>query len=218
MTDRFIDFRSDTVTRPTPAMRAAMAAAEVGDDVLGDDPTVQRLERRIAELLGQEAALFVPSGTMSNQIGVRLHCRPGDEMICEAGCHVYNHEQAAYAQLSGVAAGPSKGIAGRSASSSSKTSSGPTTSTTPAPGCLRSKTPTTAAAGGSSPTKRSRPLCGWAREHGLRTHLDGARLLNAAVATGIEPPRWARHFDTVSVCFSKGSARRSARRLRVRAT
>ena len=85
-------------------MRAAMAAAEVGDDVFGEDPTVDRLERRVAEMLGKEAAVYVPSGTMSNLIGVRLHCRPGDEMICEAGCHIYNYEQAGYAQLSGVAA------------------------------------------------------------------------------------------------------------------
>ena len=88
MPDRLLDFRSDTVTRPTPGMRTAMAAAEVGDDVLGDDPAVERLQRRTAEMLGKEAALFVPSGTMSNQIGIRLHCRPGDELICEAGCHV----------------------------------------------------------------------------------------------------------------------------------
>src|ERR1700728_581939 len=97
-----IDLRSDTVTRPTPGMRAAMAAAEVGDDVFGDDPTVNRLQERIAEMLGKEAVLFVPSGTMSNQIGVRLHCQRGDELICEAQCHIFNYEQGAAAQLSGV--------------------------------------------------------------------------------------------------------------------
>ena len=99
-----IDLRSDTVTRPTPAMRQAMASAEVGDDVFGDDPTVNRLQERVAEMLGKEAAVYVPSGTMSNQIGVRVHCQPGDEFICEAGCHIYNYEQAGYAQLSGLAA------------------------------------------------------------------------------------------------------------------
>ena len=107
-----LDFRSDTVTRPTAAMRAAMAAAEVGDDVFGDDPTVQRLQARVAEILGKEAALFVPSGTMSNLIGVRLHCKPGDEFLCEAGCHIFNFEQAGYAQLSGVAARPVEGCHG----------------------------------------------------------------------------------------------------------
>src|SRR4029078_6321291 len=98
-----IDLRSDTVTWPTPAMRQAMANAEVGDDVFGDDPTVNRLQESVAEMLGKEAAVYVPSGTMSNQIGVRVHCQPGDEFICEAGCHIYNYEQGAYAQLSGVA-------------------------------------------------------------------------------------------------------------------
>ena len=114
MPEKVLDFRSDTVTRPTAGMRAAMAAAEVGDDVFGDDPTVHRLQARVAELLGKEAALFVPSGTMSNLIGVRLHCRPGDEMICEAGCHLYNYEQGGYAQISGVAVRP---VAGRFAAS-----------------------------------------------------------------------------------------------------
>ena len=112
MPSEYLDFRSDTVTRPTPGMRACMAEAEVGDDVFGEDPTVNRLQRRLAEMLGKEAALFVPSGTMSNLIGVRLHCRPGDEMICEAGCHIYNYEQGGYAQLNGVAARPVQGQQG----------------------------------------------------------------------------------------------------------
>jgi threonine aldolase len=89
-----IDLRSDTVTKPTPAMRAAMAAAEVGDDVAGEDPTVKS---RIAAMLGKEAAVFVPSGTMSNQLAVRVHCAPGDEFLCEANCHIHNYEQGAYA-------------------------------------------------------------------------------------------------------------------------
>ncbi|HEV3138560.1 MAG TPA: beta-eliminating lyase-related protein, partial [Pirellulales bacterium] len=103
MPAKTLDFRSDTVTKPTPEMRAAMAEAVVGDDVFDEDPTIHALQRQIADTLGKEAALFVPSGSMSNQIGVRLHCRPGDEFICDAGCHIYNYEQGAYAQLSGVA-------------------------------------------------------------------------------------------------------------------
>jgi len=99
-----IDLRSDTVTRPTAAMRAAMAAAEVGDDVIDVDPTVDRLQRLTAEILGKEAALFMPSGTMTNQVAVRLHCKPGDEFLCEAGCHVFYYEQGGFAQLSGVVA------------------------------------------------------------------------------------------------------------------
>ena len=106
------DFRSDTVTRPTPAMRTAMAAAKVGDDVFQDDPTVIALQERLAAMLGKEAALFVPSGTMSNLIGVRVHCRPGDAMICEAQSHVYYYEQGGYAQLNGVAAFPLHGKQG----------------------------------------------------------------------------------------------------------
>ena len=115
MPTEYLDFRSDTVTRPTPAMRQCMAEADVGDDVFGEDPTVNRLQRRVAEMLGKEAALFVPSGTMSNLIAVRLHCRPGDELICEAGCHIYNFEQGGYAQLNGVVARPVHGREGSAA-------------------------------------------------------------------------------------------------------
>src|SRR5690349_21284401 len=100
MSDKVLDFRSDTVTKPTTAMRAAMAAAPVGDDVFNEDPTVLALEERIADLTGKQAAIYVPSGSMSNQIGVRLHCAPGDELICEAQCHIYKYEQGGYAQLS----------------------------------------------------------------------------------------------------------------------
>src|SRR5438105_8125246 len=102
MPDSFIDLRSDTVTRPTDAMRAAMAAAEVGDDVFGEDPTVNKLEERVAALLGKEAALFVPSGSMSNQICVRVHTRPGDELLCDVNCHIYQYEAGGPAVLSGV--------------------------------------------------------------------------------------------------------------------
>lgn len=91
MSDKILDFRSDTVTRPTPAMRQAMAQAAVGDDVFDEDPTVHALQERIASMLGKEAAVYVPSGSMSNQIGVRVHCHPGYEFICEAGCHIYNY-------------------------------------------------------------------------------------------------------------------------------
>src|SRR6516164_9110733 len=102
MPESLIDLRSDTVTRPTPAMRAAMHAAEVGDDVFHEDPTVNRLEQRVAELFGKEAALFVPSGTMSNQIAVKVHTQPGDELLCDIGCHIYNNEAGGAAVLSGV--------------------------------------------------------------------------------------------------------------------
>ena len=99
-----IDLRSDTVTRPTPAMRQFIANCPVGDDVIDVDPTCDRLQNLTAELLGKEAAVFMPSGSMTNQVAVRIHCKPGDEFICEAGCHIYNYEQGAFAQLSGVVA------------------------------------------------------------------------------------------------------------------
>src|SRR5579884_3041248 len=102
MPEAIVDLRSDTVTRPTAAMRAAMHAAEVGDDVFGEDPTVNRLQERVAAVLGKEAALFVPSGTMSNQICVKTHTQPGDELLCEATCHIYNYEVGGPAVLSGV--------------------------------------------------------------------------------------------------------------------
>jgi len=204
MPNSVLDFRSDTVTRPTPGMRAAMAAAEVGDDVFGDDPTVLRLQERIAQLLGKEAALFVPSGTMSNLIAVRVHCRPGDELICEAGCHVYNYEQAGYAQLNGVAVRAVQGSYGVMEPGQLEDLIRPAD-----PHFVRTRLvciENTHNRGGGriQPYATVEAICRWARQHGLATHLDGARLLNAVVATGIEAPRWTQHFDTVSTCFSKG--------------
>ena len=204
MPERISDFRSDTVTRPTAAMRAAMAAAPVGDDVFDDDPTVRRLQQRVAEMLGKEAALYVPSGTMSNLIGVRLHCRPGDEMICESGCHIYQYEQGGYAQLSGVAARPVEGRFGLIEAGQLEGLVRPQNDH-----CVRTRLVTlenTHNRGGGriQPYAAVEAICRWAHEQGLATHLDGARLWNAVVATGIPARQWAQHFDTVSVCFSKG--------------
>jgi threonine aldolase len=204
MTDGLLDFRSDTVTRPTAGMRAAMAAAEVGDDVFGDDPTVHRLQDRIAEMLGKEAALLVPSGTMSNLIGVRLHCRGGDEMICEAGCHIYNYEQGGYAQLSGVAARPVEGRYGVLGVEQVEGLVRPDNAHFVRTRLLCLENTHNRGGGRIQPYESVEALCRWAKANKLRTHLDGARLLNAVVATGIAAPRWAQHFDTVSVCFSKG--------------
>ena len=204
MPPRLLDFRSDTITRPTAGMRRAMAEAEVGDDVFGDDPSVNRLQERVAEILGKEAALFVPSGTMSNLIGVRTHCRPGDEMICEADCHVYHYEQGSYAQICGVAA---RCVQGRHGVVQPEQLEGLVRP--PDAHFVRTRLVTlenTHNRGGGriQPYETVEAICRWARSRGLATHLDGARLWNAAVATGIEPARWAAHFDTVSVCFSKG--------------
>ncbi len=204
MTGEYLDFRSDTVTRPTPGMRRAMAEAEVGDDVFGDDPTVHRLQRRIAEMLGKEAAVYVPSGTMSNLAGVRVHCKPGDEMICEAECHIYHYEQAGYAQLSGVAARPVAGDHGVVQVEQLEGLIRPADAHFVRTRLVAIENTHNRGGGRIQPYGTVEAICRWAHANHLATHLDGARLFNAVVATGIEAPRWAEHFDTVSVCFSKG--------------
>ena len=204
MPDDYLDFRSDTVTRPTPPMRAAMADAAVGDDVFGEDPTVNRLQERVAEVLGKEAAIFVSSGTMSNLVGVRLHCKPGEEMICEAGCHIYNYEQAGYAQLSGVALRPVEGDYGVMQAEQLEDLIRPNDAHQVRTRLVSLENTHNRGGGRILPYETVEAICDWARQAGLGTHLDGARLFNAAVATGIPADRWARHFDTVSVCFSKG--------------
>lgn len=199
-----LDFRSDTVTRPTPGMRAAMAEADVGDDVFGEDPTVIRLQQRVAELLGKEDALFVPSGTMSNLVGVSLHCRPGDEVICEAGCHIVQYEQAGYARIAGAAVRPVEGRHGILQPEQLADLIRPDNPHFPRTRLLALENTHNRGGGTIQPYPIVEALCAWARQHGLRTHLDGARLMNAAVATGIAADRWAAHFDTVGICFSKG--------------
>jgi threonine aldolase len=199
-----IDLRSDTVTKPTPAMRAAMAAAEVGDDVAGEDPTVGALETRIAELLGTEAAVFVPSGTMSNQLAVRVHCSPGDEFLCDANCHIYNYEQGAYAQLFGVATQPVEGDFGVLRLEQLVDRIRPENDHSVRTRLVCLENTHNRGAGRVLPYDGVVEICRWAADNGLARHLDGARLFNATVATGIPLHDWARHFDTVSVCFSKG--------------
>jgi len=199
-----VDLRSDTVTRPTAGMRQAIANAEVGDDVMGDDPTVQQLESLTAEVLGKEAALFMPSGSMTNQIAVRIHCKPGDEFLCEAGCHIYNYEQGAFAQLSGVVARTIQGDDGvlrpEQLHGTIRAENEHLVRTRLV--CLEN---THNRGGGRvQPYEQVTGICEWAHDGGLKTHLDGARLFNAVTATGIAADEWSKHFDTVSVCFSKG--------------
>jgi threonine aldolase len=204
MSEKVLDFRSDTVTKPTPGMRAAMAAAEVGDDVFDEDPTVHALQERIAGMLGKEAAVYVPSGSMSNQIGVRVHCAPGDEFICEAGCHIYNYEQGAYAQLSGVAARTVEGAGGvmRLEQLTGLIRGDNEHLVRTRLVCLENTH--NRGAGRIQPYEVVESICQWAHGNGLAAHLDGARLFNAVVASGVDAKRWAGHVDTVSVCFSKG--------------
>jgi threonine aldolase len=185
-------------------MRAAMAAAEVGDDVIDQDPTVERLQQRIAQVLGKEAALYMPSGTMTNQVAIRVHCSPGDEFLCEAGCHIYNHEQGAFAQLSGVVAHPIEGQRGILRCSTLRDRIRPTNDHMVRTRLVCIENTHNRGGGAVQPYDEVLTICKWAADNGVRTHLDGARLFNAAVASGIAPHDWAQPFDTVSVCFSKG--------------
>ncbi len=204
MSEPIIDLRSDTVTRPTPAMRAAMNAAEVGDDVYHEDPTVNRLEERVASLLGKEAALFGPSGTMSNQICIRVHTQPGDEMLCDVDCHIYNNEAGGPAVLSGVTCRTLDGDYGvldvSQLSDKIRAKNDHLVRTRLV--CLEN----THNRGGGRvyPLEKIQAISEWTHANGLVLHLDGARLWNAVVASGTPLRVWSEPFDSVSVCFSKG--------------
>ena len=199
-----IDLRSDTVTRPTPAMRAAMAAAEVGDDVLGEDPTVNALQRQTAELLGKEAALFVPTGTMANQIAVGVHAGPGDELLCDATAHVYVWEGGGIARLSGVTARPLNGDGGLLTTADLVDKVRPDDGHYARTRLVCLENTHNRGGGRVHPIDQVAAISAWACSQGLATHLDGARLWNAVAASGVPAADWASHFDTVSVCFSKG--------------
>lgn len=202
--DHIIDLRSDTVTLPTPAMRQAMANAEVGDDVFGDDPTVQRLEARVAEMLGKDAAVFVPSGTMGNQLAVRAHTEPGDEVLVEANAHLYYYEAGAPAALSGVMCRCLTGERGVFRADDVEAALRPSDQHFPPTRLVCVENTHNRGGGSIWPLERIAEVAAAARAHGLRLHLDGARLWNAAVATGIAESHYASFFDSVSVCFSKG--------------
>lgn len=199
-----VDLRSDTVTRPTPAMRRAMAEAEVGDDVFGDDPTVRALEEETAALLGKEAGLFVPSGTMGNQISVAVHTERGDEVICESTCHVFLYEGGAPALLSGVQLHPLAGERGLINIEQLRGAIRADDVHFPVSRLLCLENTHNRAGGRVLPLTEIEALTAEAAAHGLRTHLDGARIWNAAAASGIPEMRWVLSFDSVQVCFSKG--------------
>lgn len=201
---QIIDLRSDTVTRPSPEMRGAMMDAEVGDDVFGEDPTVNRLEEELVGLLGKEAALFVPSGTMGNEICVKYHTRPGDEVICEAGCHIYNYESGAAGFLSGVQMRPVEGERGVITVEQVAAVVQPPHYYLPRTRLITVENTHNRAGGTIFPLEELARLYDFARQQSLPLHLDGARLWNASVATGVPVKEYARRCDTVSVCFSKG--------------
>jgi threonine aldolase len=204
MSETPIDLRSDTVTRPTRGMRAAMQTAEVGDDVFNEDPTVNRLQERVAALLGKEAALFVPSGTMSNQICVKAHTQPGDELLCEARCHIYVHEAGGPAILSGVTCRTFEGDFGVLDLSQLEDKIRPVNDHLVRTRMICLENTHNRGGGKVYPLEKIQAISAWAHKHGLIMHLDGARLWNAIVASGTPAAEWARHFDSISVCFSKG--------------
>ncbi len=199
-----IDLRSDTVTKPSAAMRDFIANCDVDDDVIDVDPTVGALQDLIAEMTGKEDAIFMPSGTMTNQIGLRVHCRPGDEFICESGCHIYNYEQGAFASLSGLAPSLITGDQGILEPEQLHGMVKADNEHFAITRLLCLENTHNRGGGRIQPYDNVEKICQWAHENGLQTHLDGARLFNAVAATGISAKQWASHFDTVSICFSKG--------------
>ena len=207
MLQKMIDLRSDTVTKPTPAMRRAMAEAEVGDDVYGEDPTVNRLQERAAEIFEKEAALFVPTGSMGNQTAVKLHTRPGQEVIIEERGHIFNFEMATMSAFSGVLARPvksndSSGILTWDEIASALHSN---SAYYVAPTGLIALENSHNLAGGSVLTReRTEDVCARAHEKNLPVHLDGARLFNAATALGETVADLARPADSIMFCLSKG--------------
>jgi threonine aldolase len=202
-----IDLRSDTVTKPTRAMRRAMAEAEVGDDVYGEDPTVNRLQERAAEIFEREAALFVPTGSMGNQIAVKLHTRPGTEVVIEERGHIFNFEMAALAAISGTLARPVRSVDGSGILTWNEIESvihagGPYYV---APTALIALENSHNLAGGSVLSRaRTEEIAGRAHGLGIPVHLDGARIFNAAVALGETVAALARPVDSVMFCLSKG--------------
>ena len=202
--ERPIDLRSDTVTRPTAAMRRAMAEAEVGDDVYGEDPTVNRLEARAAEIFEREAAIFVPTGTMGNQIAVKLHTRPGQEVICESRAHLLDWEMAMVAVFSGCVPRTVVGERGILRWADIEKAIGPKIYYRAPTGLVWIENSHNMAGGTVTPVSVLEEIWAGAAKAGLPTHLDGARVFNAATATGVSVAGLTRGFDTAMFCLSKG--------------
>lgn len=199
-----IDLRSDTVTRPTAAMRKAMAEAEVGDDVYGEDPTVNRLEKESAAVFGREAAIFVPTGTMGNQIAIRLHTEHGQDVICESRSHVLDWEMAMMAAFSGCQARTVEGERGVLTWEKIRRAIGPKIYYRQTTGLVCLENTHNMAGGTVTPLEVLKDVWSRAKEAGLPVHLDGARVFNAATALGIDVAELTAGFDTVMFCLSKG--------------
>ncbi|MDX1584971.1 MAG: GntG family PLP-dependent aldolase [Thermoanaerobaculia bacterium] len=202
---RTIDLRSDTVTTPTPEMLEAMFAADVGDDVYGEDPTVNELEQKVAAMFGKDSAIYCPSGTMTNQIAIKLHTSPGDEVVCDRKAHVYNYEGGGIAFNSGCSILPLDGDRGRFTAAQVREAIRPPDDIHAPSTALVVVENTVNKGGGSIHSINSiheiRAVCD---QHGLTMHLDGARLFNALVETGEDPSDYGEIFETISICLSKG--------------
>ncbi|MCC6574299.1 MAG: threonine aldolase family protein [Planctomycetes bacterium] len=200
------DFRSDTVTRPTPEMYEAMRTAPLGDDVLGDEPTVKKLEKMVADMLGKEAAVYLPSGTQSNQVAIALHCNRGQELICEFLSHTYNNESGAIAFIAGAQVRPIHGKRGVMDPAEVEKMIRPVNLHQPRTTLITVENTSNAAGGAIVPLENILAIADIVKKNkpNIKYHLDGARLWNAHVATGIPLRQWCAPFDTVSVCLSKG--------------
>lgn len=199
-----IDLRSDTVTQPTDGMRQAMVQAPVGDDVLGDDPTVNALEAYVADLLGKEAAVYMPSGTMTNQVALRSHTQPGDEVLLESEAHIYYYEGGGPAALSGVSCRLLPGEGGVFTAAAVEQHLRPVDPHFPRARLVCVENTHNRSGGRIFPLETIREIAQVCQQHDLQLHMDGARFWNACIATGISESVYAEPFDTLSVCFSKG--------------
>ena len=199
-----VDLFSDTKTRPSAAMRAVMAAAEVGDERAGEDPTVNALEARGAALLGKEAALYLPSGTMCNEIALAVHCRPGEAVLCEAGAHIVGFEAGGAAALAGVMLEPISGTRGMFTAAQLRAQLRADNLQAPLQRLVAVENTTNLGGGAVWPLQDLREIAACAHDAGLATHMDGARLLNAVVASGVSAADFAQGFDSAWIDFSKG--------------
>lgn len=200
----YIDLRSDTVTRPSPEMLVAMFEASVGDDVFGDDPTVNLLEDKVAGMFGHEAALFCPSGTMTNQVAIKVHTQPGDEIICEQGSHVYRYEGGGLAFNSGCSVRLVQGDHGRITSEQVAANINPDNVHYPRTSLVVAENTSNRGGGSVYDIRELKRISEVCQKNGLKFHLDGARLFNAIVRTGNSTREIGQLFDSVSICLSKG--------------